>query len=231
MMGLLSGLNQRLALGIENQFVFATLQIQSSTLQVVAAIRKNQEVRFVPTDYICLPRRNGQVRIYELAQYTLACPLQMTQFYLLHRCIMDLGTKYSEAIKEKFSSSNFLPDKPNDGFMDWWPYSPSISEGASTSVGPSTLDTTTVHSADVAMEGELQDRGVSCDQGRYDIGSSILISETPLDFGDSLLALKEEDIMSKMERYFITMQDAGTPVEEFNSAAAVVLVDTFNRCS
>lgn len=47
MMGLVSALNQRLALGIEDQFVFAMIQHMNEKVQVVAAIRKDGKVRLV----------------------------------------------------------------------------------------------------------------------------------------------------------------------------------------
>lgn len=52
MMGLVSALNQRLALGIQDQFVFATIQHMNEKVQVVAAIRKDQMVGFISTELL-----------------------------------------------------------------------------------------------------------------------------------------------------------------------------------
>lgn len=99
LMGLVSGLNQRLALGIKNQFVFASIHEGSTGLEVVAAIWKDDQV-CSQAFRLGQPLTKLQIRVYSLGYYSMLGPLDMLKFYFLHRAIKRLGLKYHEAISD-----------------------------------------------------------------------------------------------------------------------------------
>ncbi|KAF8598418.1 hypothetical protein BDV93DRAFT_547428, partial [Ceratobasidium sp. AG-I] len=153
MMGLVSAVNQRLALGIEDQFIFAMIQHTNEKVKVVAAIRKNQ-----------------MIQVYKLGEYSLASPLEVTQLFLLHRGIKLLGKQYCDVIRRKGEAFEGIEDKLTDGFINWWKNSSpvldvaSTSNVSSTSGRPTISEATTTESFDEAKEAEPRDRGTLSDK-------------------------------------------------------------------
>lgn len=161
--------------------------------------------------------------MYKLGEYSLARPFEVTQLFLLHRGIKLLGKQYGDAIRQKGEALDGIEDKVIDGFTNWWSNPSPASNMSSTSNVPSISgrqtisEATTMEPVDEAQEAEPQDLRTSTDQGRYEslkFRSAILISETTLDFGDSLSALEEDDPNTRIKRYLKTMQDNDTPAEK-----------------
>ncbi|KAF8599453.1 hypothetical protein BDV93DRAFT_526115 [Ceratobasidium sp. AG-I] len=153
LMGLVSGLNQRLALGIRDQFVFATIRHAHDQVRVVAAIWKGQ-----------------MIQVYHLATYSLIYPLDVVRLYLLHRAIKIQGVEYSAQIREKGTLRLGFPAEPSDGFASWW-FTPPIQDPLSTSGQSSTSGSLIIATSIGANKNEPHDHGVSDNQG---FGNSLL---------------------------------------------------------